>query len=66
MNRKIKIKLVDFKGSTYIDFDHETNNANLQFIEVGDHIRILNIKNIFRKIFYSLNWSEDVFLIKKV
>lgn len=41
-NRKIKIKLVDFKGSTYIDFDHETNNANIQFIEVGDHIRILN------------------------
>ena len=29
-NRKIKIKLVDFKGSTYIDFDHETNNANIQ------------------------------------
>ena len=42
MNRKIKIKLVDLKGSTYIDFDHETNSSNLQFIEVGDHIRILN------------------------
>ena len=32
---------------------------------VGDHVRISNYKNIFAKD-YASNWSEGVFVIKKV
>ena len=33
--------------------------------EVDDHIRISKYKNIFAKV-YDPNWSEEVFVIKKV
>ena len=33
--------------------------------EVRDHVRMLKYKNIFEKIYF-LNWSEKVFMIKKV
>ena len=33
--------------------------------EVGDHVRISKYKNIFVK-GYVLNWSEEIFVIKKV
>ena len=34
-------------------------------LKVGDHIRISRYKSIFAK-GYTLNWSEEVFVIKKV
>ena len=34
-------------------------------IDVGDHVRISKYKNIFAKS-YSPNWSEEVFVIKKI
>ena len=40
------------------------SSKDLKF-KVGDHARILNYKNIFAK-GYTLNWSEEVFVIKKV
>ena len=33
--------------------------------KVGDHVRISEYQNIFAKR-YTLNWSEEVFVIKKV
>ena len=33
--------------------------------KVGDHVRIFKYKNIFAK-GYTPNWSEEVFVIKKV
>ena len=33
--------------------------------KVGDHVRIPKYKNIFPK-WYTPNWSEEVFVIKKV
>ena len=33
--------------------------------KVGDHVRIAKYKNIFAK-GYTPNWSEEVFVIKKV
>ena len=39
-NRTIKMKLLDIKSITYIDFNKENNTKDHKFI-VGDHVRIL-------------------------
>ena len=60
----IKMKPIDVKNSTYINTDKETNNKDPKF-KVGDRVRISKYKNIFAK-GYMPNWSEEVFVIKKV
>ena len=60
----IKIKPVDLKDNTYIDFKKEVNDKNPKF-KVGDHVRISKYKNIFAK-GYMPNWSEEIFIIKKI
>ena len=62
-HRKIKMKPVDVKHNTYIDFKKEVNDKDPKF-KVGDHERISKYKNIFAK-GYTPNWSEEVFVIKK-
>ena len=44
----IKMKPVDVKNNTYIDFKIEINNKDPKF-KVGDHVRISKYKNIFTK-----------------
>ena len=63
-NSTIKMKPVDVKSSTYIDFGKNINKENPKF-KVGDHARLSKHKNIFAKR-YVPNWSEEVFVIKKV
>ena len=63
-HRTIKIKPVDVKDNTYIDFEKEVNDRNPKF-KVGDHVRISNYKNIFAK-GYTPNWCEEVFVISKI
>ena len=60
----IKMKPIDVKDNTYINTDKETNDKDPKF-KVGDRVRISKYKNIFAK-GYSPNWSEEVFVIKKV
>ena len=60
----IKMKPIDVKDNTYINTDKEINNKDPKF-KVGDHVRISKYKNIFAK-GYTPNWSEEVFVIKKV
>ena len=60
----IKMKPIDVKDNTYINTDKEINNKDPKF-KVGDHVRISKYKNIFAK-GYAPNWSEEVFVIKKV
>ena len=60
----IKMKPIDVKDNTYINTDKETNDKDPKF-KVGDHVRISKYKNIFAKS-YTPNWSEEVFVIKKV
>ena len=60
----IKMKPVDIKDNTYIDFSKKVNDKDPKF-KVGDHIRISKYKNIFAK-GYTPNWYEEVFVIKKV
>ena len=63
-HRTIKMKPVDVKGNTYINFEKEVNNKDPKF-KVGDYIRISKYKNIFAK-GYLPNWSEEVFIISKI
>ena len=58
------MKPVDVKLNTYIDSSKEINNIDPTF-KIGDIIRISKYKNIFAK-GYTPNWSEEVFVIKKV
>ena len=54
----------DVKDNTYIAFGKEVNDKGPKF-KVSDHVRISEYKNIFGK-GYTPNWSEEVFVIKKV
>ena len=60
----IKMKPADVKDNTYINADKEINNKDPK-LKVGDHVRMSKYKNIFAK-GYMPNWSEEVFVIKKV
>ena len=62
--RTIKMKPVDVKDKTYIDFEKEVNNKDPKF-KTGDQLRISKYKNIFGK-GYTPDWSEEDFIIKKV
>ena len=60
----IKMKPIDVKDNTYINTSKEINNKDPKF-KGGDRVRISKYKNIFAK-GYMPNWSEEVFVIKKV
>ena len=60
----IKMKLVHVKSSTHIDSSEEINNKDPKF-RIGHIARISKYKNIISK-GYVTNWSEEVFVIKKV
>ena len=65
-HRTTKMKPVDFKDNTYIDSMEmpRTNDEDPKF-KVGDHVRISKYRNISAK-GYTPNWSEEVFVIKKL
>ena len=58
------MKPIDVKNNTYINTDKETNDKDPKF-KVGDRVRISKYKNIFAE-GYDPNWSEEIFVIKKV
>ena len=60
----IKMKSVNVKSSTSINSSKETNDKNLKY-KIGDNFRISKYKNVFANV-YTPNWSEEVFMIKKV
>ena len=62
--RTIKMKPVDVKDKTYIDFEKEVNNKDPKF-KTGDHVRISTYKNIFAKV-CTPNWSEEDLVISKI
>ena len=62
--RTTKIKPIDVKNNTYIDSSKEVNGKDPE-LKVSDHVRISKYKNIFAK-GYTANWSEEVFITKKV
>ena len=63
-HKSIKMKPADVKDNICICFKKEVNDKNPKF-KVGDHVRISKYKNIFAK-GYMPNWSEEIFIIKKI
>ena len=59
-----KLKPVDVKSNSYINFSKGINNKDPK-LEIGEIVRLLKYKNIFAKV-YVLNWSEEVFVIKRI
>ena len=69
VHRTIKMKPIGVKDNTYVDSTElhskkEVNNKGPKF-KVGDHVRISRYRNISAK-GRMPNWSEEVFVIKKV
>ena len=60
----IKMKPIDVKYNTYIDFRKVSNDKDPKF-KVGDHVRISKYKNIFAK-GYMPNWLEEIFVTSKI
>ena len=60
----VKMKPTDVKNNTYINTSKKINYKDPKF-KVGDCVRISKYKHIFAK-GYMPNWSEEVFVIKKV
>ena len=63
-HRATKMKPIDVKDNTYINFGKEVNDNDPKF-KVGDLVRISKYKDIFAK-GYTPNWCEEVFVIKKI
>ena len=53
-----------FQTTTYINFSSQINDEDPKF-KIGDIARISKHKNTFAK-GYTPNWSQEVFVIKKV
>ena len=64
ISKNVYIDKLDVKDNTYLNADKEINNKDLK-LKVGDRVRISKYKNIFAE-GYMPNWSEEVFVIKKV
>ena len=58
------MKPVDVKSNKYIDSNEEINNKDSK-LKIVDTVRTSKYKNIFAKS-YTLNWSKEGFVIKKV
>ena len=63
-NKTIKMKLIDVNEDSFAEYNEESNETYPKF-KVGDHVWILKFKNIFAK-GCTPNWSEEIFVIKKI
>ena len=63
-HKTIKMKPIDVKSDSFAEYNEESNEKDPKF-KVGDHIRISKFKNVFAK-GYTPNWSEEIFIIKKM
>ena len=63
-HRTIKMKPMDFGDDFSAEYNEESNEKDPKF-KVGNHVKILKYKSIFAKE-YSPNWSEEVYVIKKI
>ena len=63
-HKTIKMKPVDVKNDSFAEYSEEFNEKDPKF-KVGDHVKTSKYKNIFVK-GYAPNWSEEIFIIKKI
>ena len=63
-HKTIKMKPVDVGDNSFAEYNENFNAKDHKF-KVGDLVRISKFKNIFAK-GYTPNWSEEIFIIKKI
>ena len=61
--RSIKMRPIDVKDNTYIDFGKEVNDKDFKF-KVGDHVRISKYKSIFAKAIPEIGLRKSLSLKK--
>ena len=64
VHRTIKMELIDLASDCYAECNEDSNEKDPKF-HVSDRVRISKYKNIFAK-GYIENWSEEVFVIRKI
>ena len=64
VHRTIKMKTITVTDDSFAEYNEDSNKRNSKF-KAGDHVRISKYKNIFAK-GYAPNWTEEIFVIKKV
>ena len=60
----IGMKPKDVTDDSFVEYNKEFNKKDPKF-KVGDHVRISKYKNIVAKC-YTPNWSEEIFIVKKI
>ena len=63
-HKTIKMKPIDVEDDSFAEYNEESNEKDAKF-KVGDHVGISKYKNVFAKR-YKPNWSEEVFVIKRI
>ena len=63
-HKTIKMKPIDVKNYSFAEYNQESNKKDPKF-KIGDHVRILKYEIIFSK-GYAPNWSEEIFIAKKI
>ena len=63
-HRTINMKPIDVRDDSFAEYNEEPNEKDPKF-KVGEHVRISKYKNIFAK-GYAPNWSEEIFVVKKI
>ena len=58
------MKPIDVTGNSYTEYNEDFDEKDPKF-KVGEHVRISKYKNIFAK-GYAPNWSEKVFVVRKI
>ena len=60
----VKMKPIDVKDNNFTKYIEESNKKDPKF-KIDDHVRISKYKIIFAK-GYTPNWSEEIFIVKKI
>ena len=63
-HKTIKMKPIDVEYDSFAEYNKDSNEKDRKF-NVGDHVRVSNFKNVFAK-GYTPNWSEEIFIVKKM
>ena len=60
----MKMKPIVITSNSYVQY-HENSNEEGPKFKVGDQVRISKHKNIFARGYFA-NWTEEVFIIRKI
>ena len=63
-HKTIRLKPIDIGDDSFAEYNEESNEKDPKF-KVGVHVRISRYKIVFAKE-YDPNWSEEIFIVKKI